>query len=221
MFARNLLKTIVTPLATGSTASRVSAAVATNMPRHRLHSQPDAEVQTPSQALQLLREGHDRFLKGTFLSPARNLQRLKEKSSKPGPASQKPFAAFLSCADSRVPVEIIFDQGFGDVFVTRVAGNVVTTEIIASLEVNRRSCCFSFSHACPATFSFEVLAHSDLFSLLSGCVRCVRFTICSRRFLFSHYSLALPFSAARSSTSSATARAVPLSPLKPARPFRV
>lgn len=47
---------------------------------------------------------------------------------------QAPFAAFLSCADSRVPVEIVFDHGFGDIFVTRVAGNVVTTEIIGSLE---------------------------------------------------------------------------------------
>src|SRR5208282_1429172 len=47
---------------------------------------------------------------------------------------QEPFAAILSCADSRVPVELIFDQTIGHLFVTRVAGNVVTPEIMASLE---------------------------------------------------------------------------------------
>jgi len=49
-------------------------------------------------------------------------------------SGQKPFAAFLSCADSRVPIEIIFDQGFGDVFITRIAGNIATPELVASLE---------------------------------------------------------------------------------------
>jgi carbonic anhydrase len=47
---------------------------------------------------------------------------------------QQPFAAVLACADSRVPVEVIFDQSIGDVFVTRVAGNIATSEIIGSLE---------------------------------------------------------------------------------------
>lgn len=63
------------------------------------------------------------------MSPNRNVERLKSLA-----AGQKPFAAFLSCADSRVPVEMVFDQGFGDVFVVRVAGNIVTTEVIGSLE---------------------------------------------------------------------------------------
>jgi carbonic anhydrase len=47
---------------------------------------------------------------------------------------QEPFAAILSCADSRVPVEVVFDQTIGQLFVTRVAGNIVTTEIMGSLE---------------------------------------------------------------------------------------
>jgi carbonic anhydrase len=47
---------------------------------------------------------------------------------------QKPMAAILGCADSRVPAEIVFDQGFGDVFVCRVAGNIATAEELASLE---------------------------------------------------------------------------------------
>jgi carbonic anhydrase len=55
---------------------------------------------------------------------------LKEKTAE----KQEPFAAVLACADSRVPVELIFDQTIGHIFVTRVAGNIVTPEIIASLE---------------------------------------------------------------------------------------
>ena len=70
-----------------------------------------------------------RFVQGQILAPHRGLGRLKDTAG-----VQKPFAAFLSCADSRVPVEIIFDQGFGDVFIVRVAGNVASTAVIASLE---------------------------------------------------------------------------------------
>jgi carbonic anhydrase len=55
---------------------------------------------------------------------------LKEKNLE----KQEPFAAVLSCADSRVPVELVFDQSIGHIFVTRVAGNFAATEIIASLE---------------------------------------------------------------------------------------
>jgi carbonic anhydrase len=47
---------------------------------------------------------------------------------------QEPFAAVLSCADSRVPIELVFDQSIGKIFVTRIAGNIATSEIIASLE---------------------------------------------------------------------------------------
>jgi carbonic anhydrase len=57
------------------------------------------------------------------------MARLKEVA-----ALQAPIAVFLGCADSRVPVEIVFDQGFGDLFVNRIAGNVATPEIIGSLE---------------------------------------------------------------------------------------
>lgn len=49
-------------------------------------------------------------------------------------AGQKPFATLLGCADSRVPVELVFDQGFGDLFVVRVAGNVVAPDVVGSLE---------------------------------------------------------------------------------------
>ena len=73
----------------------------------------------PTEALDALYMGNARFVDGKIIAPNRNMARLKEVA-----ASQRPFAAFLGCADSRVPVEIVFDQGFGDVFVTRIAGNV-------------------------------------------------------------------------------------------------
>lgn len=84
---------------------------------------------TPDAVLQHLLDGNRRFVEGKIMAPNRNLERLKAVAPK-----QTPVAAFLSCADSRVPVEIIFDQGFGDVFVVRVAGNVASAEETASLE---------------------------------------------------------------------------------------
>jgi carbonic anhydrase len=84
---------------------------------------------TPEAALARLYHGNQRFVGGQAMSPRRNLERLQQVAPK-----QAPFAAFLGCADSRVPIELIFDQGFGDLFVTRVAGNVADPAIIGSLE---------------------------------------------------------------------------------------
>ncbi len=89
----------------------------------------DAPVQTPDEALAKLEAGNARFVAGRTLEPNRDMRRLQEVAPK-----QAPFAAFLGCADSRVPIEIIFDQGFGDLFVTRIAGNVADPAIIGSLE---------------------------------------------------------------------------------------
>ena len=83
----------------------------------------------PAAALKMLYQGNRRFVAGETIEPHRNLSRLKEIAER-----QTPFAAFLGCADSRVPIEILFDQGFGDLFVTLIAGNVATSENIGSLE---------------------------------------------------------------------------------------
>jgi carbonic anhydrase len=94
---------------------------------------PSAAAQTslgPDQALKRLMDGNGRFAAGKLTSFQEDLRVLKEKTAE----KQEPFAAVLSCADSRVPVEIAFDQTIGHVFVTRVAGNIVTPEIIGSLE---------------------------------------------------------------------------------------
>jgi carbonic anhydrase len=85
---------------------------------------------SPEAALQQLIDGNRRFAEGRMTSFDDDLKVLKAKTVE----KQEPFAAVLSCADSRVPVELIFDQSIGHVFVARVAGNIATSAIIASLE---------------------------------------------------------------------------------------
>ncbi len=87
------------------------------------------EPATPAEALAALQEGNRRFVAGRPIAPHRDMARLRAIAPQ-----QKPFAAFLGCADSRVPIEIVFDQGFGDLFVSRIAGNIAVAEQIASLE---------------------------------------------------------------------------------------
>lgn len=84
---------------------------------------------TPREALRQLYEGNARFAEGRQSGPHRGLERVHAVAPR-----QTPFAAVLGCADSRVPVELVFDQGFGDLFVTRVAGNIADPAIVASLE---------------------------------------------------------------------------------------
>ena len=84
----------------------------------------------PDAALAELIQGNKRFTSGRLTHHEQDLTILKQSTVE----KQEPFAAVLSCADSRVPIELIFDQSIGHIFVTRVAGNLVTPEIIASLE---------------------------------------------------------------------------------------
>jgi carbonic anhydrase len=85
---------------------------------------------TPEEALKALMDGNERYVGGQLQSLNEDLAILKAKNAE----KQEPFAAILSCADSRVPVEFVFDQSIGHLFVVRVAGNVTTPEITASLE---------------------------------------------------------------------------------------
>ena len=85
---------------------------------------------SPDEALNELMAGNKRFVSGQLTSFEHDLAILKQHTVE----KQEPFAAVLSCADSRVPVELVFDQSIGHIFVTRVAGNVITPEIIGSLE---------------------------------------------------------------------------------------
>ena len=81
------------------------------------------------QAKQNLIDGNKRYVEENTIHPKQTAQRRFEISKK-----QRPFAAILSCSDSRVPPEIIFDQGLGDLFVVRLAGNIVDDAVLGSLE---------------------------------------------------------------------------------------
>lgn len=100
----------------------------TNLPSPKPVVAQNKEL-TPDAALKRLMDGNQRFADAKRQNPNQTIERLVEVAK-----GQAPFAAILSCADSRVPSEIIFDQGLGDLFVVRVAGNVATPEEIGSLE---------------------------------------------------------------------------------------
>jgi carbonic anhydrase len=84
---------------------------------------------TPNAALKQLMAGNQRFVQHQPQHPHQSAARLQEVAS-----AQYPFATILSCADSRVPAEILFDQGMGDIFDVRIAGNIATPEAIGSIE---------------------------------------------------------------------------------------
>lgn len=84
---------------------------------------------SPDVALKQLMEGNQRFVQQQSRHPHQSQARLLEVAQ-----AQHPFATILSCADSRVPAEILFDQGIGDIFDIRIAGNIATPEAIGSIE---------------------------------------------------------------------------------------
>jgi carbonic anhydrase len=92
---------------------------------------PDALTRlSPDSALEELLAGNRRFASNQLTSVKQDLSALREHTVD----KQEPFAAVLGCADSRVPVELVFDQSIGQIFTARIAGNFATPEIIASLE---------------------------------------------------------------------------------------
>ena len=88
-----------------------------------------AAAVNPEKALAALIEGNRRYQAQHLTHPRQNAARRAQLA-----AGQHPFAAVLSCADSRVPPEIVFDQGLGDLFVVRVAGNIADDVVLGSLE---------------------------------------------------------------------------------------
>ncbi len=85
---------------------------------------------TPREALERLREGNKRYVQDLLTQPAS----ADRKARAALVAGQNPIAVILSCSDSRVPSELVFDQGLGDLFVVRVAGNVVAPSLVGSVE---------------------------------------------------------------------------------------
>ncbi|HSY37612.1 MAG TPA: carbonic anhydrase [Acidobacteriaceae bacterium] len=106
-----------------------SAAAASLIPSQPVHAQEPAPT-TPDEALKMLMDGNKRFDANNLTSIEHDLKMLRENTVE----KQQPFAAVLSCSDSRVPVELVFDQTIGHIFVARVAGNIINAEIIGSLE---------------------------------------------------------------------------------------
>lgn len=90
---------------------------------------PPASELTPDQALALLREGNEAFLRGEQTSVLTSAQRRLELA-----AGQNPFAAYVTCSDSRVPPELLFGRGLGELFIIRNAGNTVDTVALGSIE---------------------------------------------------------------------------------------
>ncbi|MEJ6736558.1 MAG: carbonic anhydrase family protein [Flavobacteriales bacterium] len=109
---------------------------------------------SPGDARNILIEGNNRFVKSLQL--ARNLQYQVLETSK----GQFPFAAILGCIDSRVPAELVFDQGIGDVFSIRVAGNIINEDVLGSLE-----------YSCKVAGSkiVVVMGHSECGAVTAAC----------------------------------------------------
>ncbi len=89
----------------------------------------DQPTVAPAEAISKLKEGNGRYTGGNPQHPGQTTERRTELAK-----TQHPFAAIVSCSDSRVPPEIVFDQGLGDLFVVRVAGNVINDEGLGSVE---------------------------------------------------------------------------------------
>jgi carbonic anhydrase len=109
---------------------------------------------TPDQAVQLLRDGNKRFVENTKIN--RNLMEQVNQTSD----GQYPFATILSCIDSRVSAELVFDQGIGDVFSIRIAGNIVNKDILGSME---------FASKVAGTKAIVVLGHTNCGAVKGAC----------------------------------------------------
>jgi len=119
-----------------------------------VHTKESQDKITPLKALELLKEGNKRFLGNLKLD--RNLLKQVNLTSD----GQFPFATILSCIDSRTSAELIFDQGLGDIFSIRIAGNIVNNDILGSMEY---SCNIAGSKI------IVVLGHTKCGAVISAC----------------------------------------------------
>lgn len=116
-------------LGTGAFARTIDSQADSSSPSLVATKPSAGSTLTPDQALKELMDGNQRFVANKRTNPHQTLVRVEQVAT-----GQAPFAAILGCADSRVVSEIAFDQGIGDLFVVRIAGNIAVTEAIASLE---------------------------------------------------------------------------------------
>lgn len=118
------------------------------------HTKDTQATMTPHRALEHLREGNQRFR--TNLQADRNLLRQVNETRE----GQWPFATILSCIDSRTSAELIFDQGFGDIFSIRIAGNVVNEDVLG---------CMEFATKLAGSKLIVVLGHSSCGAIKGAC----------------------------------------------------
>jgi carbonic anhydrase len=118
------------------------------------HTKETLDKITPKMALNILKEGNARFLNN--LKADKNLLKQVNQTSD----GQFPFAAVLSCIDSRTSAELIFDQGLGDIFSIRIAGNVLNDDILGSME---------FACGISKSKIIVVLGHSKCGAVISAC----------------------------------------------------
>ncbi|MDJ0577641.1 MAG: carbonic anhydrase [Xenococcaceae cyanobacterium MO_234.B1] len=127
---RKLLKLGAVALGTGIASKVIDASAKKAQAKETLIAlQKLDQNSTPDEILEELIAGNKRFVENRPETPNQDDRRLREVST-----GQKPLVSILGCADSRVPIEIIFDRGIGDLFVVRNAGNIATPEEIGSLE---------------------------------------------------------------------------------------
>lgn len=112
----------------GTEQSNATEIQADHILTNRILTKDEQEKLTPVQVLEILKKGNEEFVNDN-LTVRNNSQRVREAA-----IGQYPKAVVLSCLDSRVPVEDVFHRGIGDIFVARVAGNIVNDDILASLE---------------------------------------------------------------------------------------
>jgi carbonic anhydrase len=135
-------------LALASTSARAAQGEATTQTKDT-----QAAI-TPDKALQMLKDGNTRFVQGQMLARD-HLQQVKATGD-----GQFPFAAIVGCIDSRASNELIFDQGIGDIFSARVAGNFVNDDILGSLE---------FACAVAGARLIVVLGHTECGAIKGAC----------------------------------------------------
>ncbi|WP_413173704.1 carbonic anhydrase [Anabaena azotica] len=124
---KNLSRRNLLQLGTGLIGAGVAIGVGSNLVKPEVATAQN--ITDPDEALKALLDGNERFASRKRRYGHQSYSRLQEVAK-----GQKPFASILGCADSRVPAEIVFDQGLGDLFVCRVAGNIAAPEEIGSLE---------------------------------------------------------------------------------------
>lgn len=120
----------------------------------KTHTKETQQTMTPEKSLQFLKEGNIRFQNN--LKANRNFADQVNATS----SGQFPFATILSCIDSRVPAELVFDQGIGDIFSIRIAGNFINEDILGSME---------FACKLAGTKLIVVLGHTSCGAIKGAC----------------------------------------------------